>query len=120
MSMDGGFEVAGDSVETVWHAVLKRLKNAGWNETVPSTMQGEAMFGLSLTAVLLQLEKLPLAHQCKGYKFTYFEPVIKKTAKRKRINTSGCARTEPFSKELLAASQEDVCIQCYVIIIIII
>lgn len=95
-----GFVVKESTLEAAWAGVIAALKEKGWTEKPPVTVDGYSMFGLTCPPVVAALERLSFATSCKGYHFRFRDPL--KDA-GPRINLSGCARTEPFSKIQLAS-----------------
>jgi len=65
---------------------------------------GLYMFGFTIPAVVNLLERLPSAGRCRGYKFRYFQPAGEKIKWKPRVNPTGCARAEPYNREILKAT----------------
>ena len=68
-------------------------------------VDGAEAFGLSIPAVLAQLERMPNAQHCLGYRFRYFQPPTIQEQWKPRENDSGCARSEPYQRGAFIASQ---------------
>ncbi len=58
---------------------------------------GRYLFGLSLPSVISLMEKLPSAGLCRSYAFKFEKPK-EKEVRVLPVNSSGCARSEAFSR----------------------
>ena len=104
-----GFKVTRDTVDALWKTLFEELQGTGFDGimALEGAMDGMTFVGLSLGPIINMVERLPGAFRCKDYKFKYFIP-DETEIQGPRINPTGCARTEPYSRELLAEYQESV------------
>jgi len=104
----------GKSPEEAWDQLIEqfvarrsaRKALAGTTIDRSNFLHGAEAFGLSIPAVVAYIERMPNANtHCIAYRFRYFLPPSVREKWKPRANDSGCARSEPYLRSEIIASQ---------------